>query len=203
MKRFRLFGALASLSMLLSGCMTIEGMNSDMRKIDTAWSLESQKYGAGQLHRLVSADYETTFNAVKKTFTDLQMSIDKVSTEKGFLISKNEAPKPLTITQWNEVRELENPKLSKIAGWMYSIPEHPKGQFVTIKASVKSVDNQSEISLDYFLEIPEYEDMGIIPPKHVAPHAVKLASEMFWKQLEANLAHTKQIVNIEHNEGEN
>jgi predicted small secreted protein len=171
----------------LTGCMTVEGMNADLARIDQAWEIDN-KAAIAQRQHVVNADYNTAFKVVEKTLTDLGMPIVKSSIEKGFVISKNEAPIPLTKEQWERVREVENPRMSDVAGWMYAIPEDPKGQFVNTKVSIESAGNQSTVSLDYYINVPQYDDMGLITPKNVAPLAEKLACESFWKQLDKNLS---------------
>ena len=118
------------------------------------------------------------------------MAIVKSSPEKGFVTSKNEAPTPLTNEQWQQVREVENPRMQNVS-WMFSLPEDPKGQYVNTKVSIKSTGNQSTINLDYYINVPQYDDMGLVTPKNVAPLAEKLACESFWKQLDKNLPATK------------
>jgi hypothetical protein len=171
----------------LCGCMSIEGMNTDLAKIDQAWEVDN-KAAIAQRSHLVNADYKTTFKAVEKTLNDLHMDVVKVSTDKGFIMSKNEAPTPLTIAQWQQVRTVENPRMSNVAGWMYSLAEDPKGQYVNTKVSIQSTENKSTINLSYYINVPKYDDMGLITPKNVAPLAEKMACEIFWKQLDINLA---------------
>jgi hypothetical protein len=175
-----------SFIVMLSGCMSIEGMNADLARIDQAWEIDN-KAAIAQRRHVVNADYSTTFKAVEKTLSDLDMPIVKSSAEKGLLTSKNEAPTPLTKDQWQQVREIENPRISNVAGWMYSLPEDTKGQFVNTKVSIESSGKQSTVTLDYFINIPEYDDLGLVTPKNVAPLAEKLACEVFWEQLDKNL----------------
>jgi hypothetical protein len=178
----------------LSGCVTIEGMNADLLRIDKAWDVEN-KAAIAQRSHLFNEDYNTSFKVVEQTLFDLRMPIVKSSVEKGFITSKNEAPTPLTLEQWKQVGKIENPKVSDVAGWMYSLPDDPKGQFVNTKVSIEATGNQTKISLDYFINIPEYDDMGLITPKNVPPLAEKLACEVFWKQLNKNFSNVKKHVN--------
>lgn len=176
-----------TICLVFTGCMSVEGINSDLAKIDKVWDVENKSAIAQRTH-IVNADYNTTFKAVEKTFTDLDLPVVKSSPEKGFVVGKNEAPKPLTEEQWKQVVEVENPRMHSIAGWMYSLDDNPKGQFVNAKASVESVDNKTKVTLDYYINFPEYEDMGIISPKNVAPLAEKLACQAFWEKLDKNIS---------------
>jgi hypothetical protein len=164
-------------------------MNAGLAKIDQAWDIDN-KAAVAQRRHVVNADYNTTFKAVEKTLADLNMPIVKSSPEKGFITSKNEAPIPLTPEQWKQVREVENPRMKKVS-WMFSIPEDPKGQYVNTKVSIKSAGNQSIIDLDYYINVPKYDDMGLITPKNVAPLAEKLACESFWMTLDKNIPAAK------------
>jgi hypothetical protein len=177
------------LLILLTGCVSIDGLNADLAKIDQIWEVDNRAAIAQRSH-IANADYNTTFKAVEQTLSDLHMPIVKSSIEKGFITSKNEAPTPLTIEQWQQVREVENPRMQNVS-WMFSLPEDPKGQYVNTKVSIKSAGNQSTVNLDYYINVPEYDDMGLVTPKNVAPLAEKLACESFWKQLEKNLPATR------------
>lgn len=174
---------------VLSGCTGM--INDSFRAVDDAWSIENQKRAEHQRNRKFNESYENVFEAVKKTYNYFDMPIDKFSIEKGFILSRNEAPKPLSKAQWESVREIENPKLSKVTS-LITIEEKPKGQFVTIKATVKNDGNQTSVNLSYYLDMPEYEDMGYIPIKEAPPHAIKLMAEMFWAKLGENLAEGSQ-----------
>lgn len=177
---------LGSLTILmLSGCTGM--INDSFRAVDNAWSIENQQQAEQQRNRRFNSSYENIFEAVKKTYDDLNMPINKESLEKGYIISRNEAPKPLNRAQWEDVRKVENPKLEKITS-LLSLPEKPEGQFVTIKSTIKRVESQTSVNLEYYLDMPEYEDMGYIPSKEAPPHAIKLMTEMFWKQLDNNLS---------------
>ena len=80
--------------------------------------------------------------------------------------------------------------MRELVGSLMKLPKKSKGYFVTIRASVESANEQSVVSLDYYLEMPKYEDMGIIPSREAPPHAVTLMSELFLRQLNYNLAAT-------------
>lgn len=170
---------------MLSGCTGM--INDSFRKVDNAWLIENQQQAEKQRSRTFNENYTQVFKAVEMTYNDLNMLITKDSFEKGFVISRNEAPKPLTRTQWEEVRKIENPKLIKITS-LISLAEKPEGQFVIIKSTIKKIGNQTSVELEYYLDMPEYEDMGYIPIKEAPPHAVKLMTEMYWDQLDTNLA---------------
>ncbi len=190
MKYSRLIIGLLML-LTLTGCVSIDGMNSKFREVDNVWTIENQKLDAKYYHRTVDATYEVTFDAVIKTFNDLGLPVNKSSFEKGYVITRNAAPKPLSKEQWAEVREIENPKVKEIS-WMVEIQKNPKDQFVTIKASIENHGNQTDVNLDYYLDAPKYEDMGMIPPRQAPPHAVKLVSKMFWDKFEKNILNKEQ-----------
>ncbi len=183
MKRLLLF---LTLAFLLQGCITINDINQDLKKVDQVWLSEINKFPKDLLKRTVDTPYNKTFSAVKNTFIALNMPITKESVDKGFILSRNKSPKPLTSGQWAEVREAENDKLSEIS-WMITIAEEPEEQYVTIKASIKEVMNQSIISLSYYLDAPKMEDMGLVPMTQAPPHAVKILANLFWKELDKNL----------------
>ena len=176
------FGAL-----LIAGCISLDSVNAKFRDVDTVWLVDNQQFIGEHFPYNVNADFQTTFDALKQAFWDLNMPIDKESPEDGYFLSRNKAPSPLSAAQWEEVRQVENPRLKEIAGWMMKLPEKSVGYFVTVKAMVKSRGESAEVSFDYYMEMPEYEDMGLIPSKQVAPHALKLVSEMIIAKLDENV----------------
>jgi hypothetical protein len=176
-----------ALVITLSGCVSIESMNADLDRIDQAWDIEN-KAAIAQRSHIVNADYATAFKVAEKTVADFNMPIVKSSPDKGFIVTKNEAPTPLTPEQWQQVVTIETPKMKKVGGWMYTIPEDPKGQFVNGKIALEAIGTQTKVSIDYYINVPEYEDMGLKTPKNVAPLAEKLACESFWKQFDKNLS---------------
>lgn len=172
----------------LSGCVSIDSINEKFRIVDAAWAVENQSKEAEQQHFAVNVDLDAAFAAVRQTFIDLDMPIDKESREDRYVVSRNESPHPLSLAQWEEVRQVENPKMRELVGSLMSLPKNSKGYFVTIRAAVETVNDGSVVSIDYYLEMPKYEDMGIIPSREAPPRAVTLMSKMFLNQLNYNLA---------------
>ena len=174
-------------ALLIAGCISLESINAKFRDIDAVWLVDNEQFIGEYFPYKVNADFETTYKALKRAFWDLNMPIDKESPEDGYFLSRSEAPTPLSADQWEEVRRIENPRLKEIAGWMITLPKKSEGYFVTVKAMVSSHGESSDVSFDYFMEMPEYEDMGLIPGRQVAPHALKLASELIIAQLDENV----------------
>jgi hypothetical protein len=170
---------------VLSGCVSMGDINNAFRDVDAAWEKENKKQ-AERLYREVDSNYKSTFDAVEKTFNNLNMPIVKSSTDKGYIMSRTDAPKPLSNAQWAEVREIENPKLKNIS-WMLTLEEDPSDYIVTIGAQITKSKHKMEVTLNYYLEMPKYEDMGYIPSQQIPPHALVLMSDMFWKEFHKNI----------------
>jgi len=171
--------------LLLTGCTGM--INDSLRAVDTAWEIENQQQPEKLSNRIVNASYEDVFDAVKKTYNDLGMPIEKYSFEKGFIVSRNPVPKPLSKTQWESVREIENPKLKKITS-LITLSEKPEGNFLITNFTLKKLGSQTDVNLSYYLDMQVLADMGYIPIKEAPPHAVKLVSEILWNKLDENLA---------------
>lgn len=170
---------------VLSGCVSMSDVNNAFRDVDTAWEKENKKQ-IERLHREVESNYKSTFDALETTFNNLNMPIIKSSIDKGYIMSRTDAPKPLSVLQWAEVRKIENPKLKNIS-WMMTLEENPSGYIITIKAQIFKLENRMNVTLEYYLEMPKYEDMGYIPSNQVPPHSLILMTEMFWDEFDKNL----------------
>lgn len=171
----------------LSGCTSISDINAGFKRVDRAWQLEYQKTEDLYRYRVIDAPMVTTFDQVKKTFLDLGMPIQKSSLSDGYLIAENVAPNPLTKEEWLQVREIEQPRVKEIGGWMFSLNEDPSGYIVVVKASMTATKNKTLVLLDYKLRMPKYERMGMTPSEHAPPLAVQLGSLKFWNALKINL----------------
>lgn len=116
----------------LSGCMTLVDIDAAFRRIDRAWQLDYQKTEDEFRYRIIDADLDVSFSAVRKTFLDLGMPVQRVSLEKGegVVIAENEAPTPLSRDEWIEIAKAENPRVKELGGWAFYLPDDPKDYIV-------------------------------------------------------------------------
>lgn len=177
----------------LSGCMTLVDIDAAFRRIDRAWQLDYQKTEDEFRYRIIDADLDVSFSAVRKTFLDLGMPVQRVSLEKGegVVIAENEAPTPLSRDEWIEIAKAENPRVKELGGWAFYLPDDPKDYIVIVKATLRAMPGKTFISLDYELDSPKLRSMGVRPARHAPPLAVQLASLKFWSQLEKQLLEVK------------
>ena len=172
-----------------TSCISIASINEDFRKVDALWTAENAEYTAERFPHRLDAPIEDAYEALRATFADLGLAV--ASQDRGereaVLVTKNEAPHPLSQDQWEEVREIENPRTKEIS-WVLSIPSDPSGYLVTTKVVLVADGDQTLLSVDYYLEMPEYEDMGIIPSRQAPPSAVRMFSSMLLERTEANLS---------------
>jgi hypothetical protein len=178
-------GVVVIFLLTLTGCITIADINDSLRRVDRLWQLEYQRTEDEYRYRVIEADSATAYRAVRLTFLDLGLAVQKESTESPlFIRAESEAPTPLSKEEWLEVRRLENPKLSD-TGWLWSmgIVEDPSDYIVTMQATMKSSKNSTFVILDYTLDSPKLRRLGINPNKYAPPTAVRLACEKFWNTL--------------------
>jgi hypothetical protein len=188
---FRVAPAIVSFTIGLAGCISLAEINAGMARIDRAWQLEYQKTEDEFRYRVVEADYETTFRAIRHTFLDLGMPIQARSSEHGVIVAENEAPTPLTADEWKEVARIEGPRTRELGGWFMSLSEDPKGYVVTVRATLRAFSTGTLVRLDYELDNLRLREMGVRPSKHAPPRAVQLGSRKFWSQLEKRLAEVR------------
>src|SRR5262249_59032704 len=124
-----------------------------VRKIDRVWQLEYQRTEDEYRYRVIEADSATVYRAVRLTFLDLGLAIQKESTEPMFIRGESEAPTPLSQEEWLEGRQIEVPKLSEL-GWMgsFGLVKNPSDYIVTIQITMKSYKDSTFLVLDYSLD---------------------------------------------------
>jgi len=175
----------------LTGCITIAGVNDATRRVDRLWQLEYQRTEDEYRYRVIEADSATTYRAVRLTFLDLGLAIQKSSTDPLFITAESQAPTPLSKEEWLEVRRIENWKLSQTEPWYMQLVEDPSDYIVTIQATMKPLKDSTLVILDYTLDSPKLRRVGINPNKYGPPTAVRLACEKFWNQLADRLESMK------------
>ena len=85
------------LCLALSGCVTVDDINTAFRRVDRQWQLDYQRTEDELRWRVIEADLPTAYKAVRLTFLDLGLPIKKESFDDRTIIAENEAPLPLTL----------------------------------------------------------------------------------------------------------
>jgi len=173
-------------SFSLTSCVDKAAINADFKRMDQMWDSENRQASSDSKHILKSTSKEDAVRLVKKTFVDLGMTVVNSSVQSGYVLSKSEAPIPLSEEEWEAVREIENPKLAKTFGWMIRIESDPSAHFVVVKATIVELNTDCQIELDASMEMPVYVSMGLVPFKEIPPHALKIATDKIWTQLDEN-----------------
>ena len=175
-------------SLLMTGCIDKSAINADFKQMDHTWGIENNQSSSDLRHELISTNKEDAVRLVEKTFDDLGMTVVNSSAQGGYVLSKSEAPIPLSEEEWESVREIENPKLAESFGWMIRIESDPSAHFVIVKASITELNaSDSVVQLEASMEMPVYVNMGLVPFKEIPPHALKIAADKIWTQLDKNL----------------
>ncbi len=169
----------------MAGCININKINTNFRRIDEAWLLDYQKTEDEYRYRIVAADKYETARALRAAFISLSMPVKEENLERGSITSVVEAPRPLSKEEWKSVAQVETPRMKEIAGWMFTLPDNPKGYFITIIAYFQEIKGVGTIVLlKYRLDNPEYRRLGIEPSECAPPDAVRLGSLKFWRTLD-------------------
>ena len=169
----------------LSGCVSIQDINSGYFRLGRAWQLENQKFEDEYRYRVISTDYLIAFEAIRKTFIALGMPVQSSDLSGGTIYAENIAPAPLTREEWLEVKRIETPRLKEIGGKLFSFSDDPKTYIMTVRATLKQLrDGRVLISLDYNMRSDEQRRIGIDVTPHAPPAAVRFGSAKFWDQLE-------------------
>jgi uncharacterized lipoprotein len=169
---------------VISACMSVPEMNTKFSEIDRVWLLEYQKHEDLYRFRVVDAPYGQVFSKVKKNFNALGLPVTSSNIDNGVIVGAVNAPTPLSKEEWLEVREIEQPRVREIGGWMFYMAKDPKDYIITVRVRMKPLGEQTLILLEYELDMPEYREMGLTPNKVAPPTAVKIGSMKFWQKLD-------------------
>ena len=176
------------LVIVLTGCVSIQDINSGYYRIGKTWQLENQRNEDEYRYRVIESDPITVFEATKKTFLALGMPVQSSDLEAGVLFAENVAPAPLTQEEWLEVKRIESPRLKEIGGQLFSFPEKPKAFVITVRAQVKPLKGGNVlIIVDHVMSSAEYKRIGVQVTPHAPPSAVKFGSAKFWNQLDKEI----------------
>ena len=130
--------------------------------------------------RALNVSKSQTMEILKKVFLNLGMPLNTYAKSSGVIETISVAPTPLTKAEWMEIRKIENPKIKKIAGTLFYLPENPDEYFLIVRAKVVGNDSVSVVRLDYELRSPEYAAMGVLATRRAPPMAVQLGSMKIW-----------------------
>jgi hypothetical protein len=167
-----------------SGCINVAKINTGFRRIDQLWALEYQRTEDEYRYRILDCTPDVAYSCIKDAFLTLGMPIKSASLTSGYIECEAEAPLPLTRDEWRLVAKEESPKMKEAAGWMFTLPDNPRGYFVTVRAAFKPISGKTLVLLQYRLDHPEYRKIGFEPSVHAPPTAVQLGSLKFWAAVE-------------------
>ena len=88
------------------------------------------------------------------TFIDLNLPVQKGSLESREIVAENNAPAPLTKEEWLEVMKVENPRLREILPWYMWLKDNPDEFIVTVKATLRPLQDKTFVLLEYTLDAP-------------------------------------------------
>jgi hypothetical protein len=182
--------ALLAAALLISGCVSIGDINDRFRRLDRAWELEYQRDADELRFRIVEAPALIVYEEVRRTIIELGLPIVSESPSEGLLVAQNNAPTPLTKEEWLSVVKVEQPRVTEIGGWLFTMKEDSSAYVVTVAAVIRGRGDLSVVHLEYGLDMPEYRRLGITPTKRAPPAAGK---NRFTKVLDPSGGKTRAI----------
>lgn len=174
----------------LIGCVarpSASDISALLYRVGKAWQLDNQRAEDEYKYRVIDANYEDVYEATRKAFLALGLPVQVSRAEKGLLLAENVAPAPLTKEEWLQVKKIEGPRLKEIAGSGIFFLDDPKDFTITVRASLRPLDNRTIVILDYVMDSQKLRGHGIIPSPHAPPSAVALGSTKFWNALRDEL----------------
>lgn len=100
--------------LLISGCVNIEDINRGVRKVDEVYKIANDNLLKTFGTRTYEISKKEAFRAMVIALTELGMLVVNQDLETGLIFAKGASPAPLTKSEWEEVKEVEEPRMRAI-----------------------------------------------------------------------------------------
>lgn len=203
---FIIKGISAILLALISGCISMQQMQSGIDEIDSFWGEVNQKILSANASRVYSNEIEQCMEAAKKTATQLGFTI--IEESEGFLTIRALTPTPFTKDEYRAIKDIEEPMMQAMAanhvGKFYSafFTLDDKGIFY-ITATVgmkKSFSDKTHVRIEFKLH-PKKEPKGYIYGTNPPPESVRKGLDKWWNTFESNLGISEPQSNLSNSFG--
>jgi hypothetical protein len=187
-----LFVSLLFVVALLSGCASVQQMQSAMDEIDQNWGRQKYKILSENGRKVLpmpSAQAERTVIAAAES-----LGFKKDSANNGLITFKGISPMPFTDEEYKQIRTVEEPMMQAMAathvgGFTSSFFILSSGDTNTIIffTLTPQGSDQTVVSIDFRIEwIKGKKQAGMLLGENPPPEAVRRGLDKFWKAVAAN-----------------
>lgn len=178
---------------LISGCASVQQMQSGMNEVDSFWGEANAKILSERGARVYSANQTQCWDAAKNTATQLGFVITEQVAVAGVLTAKASAPLPFTDAEFQDIKKIEEPMLqavvaNHVGGFTsnFFILE-PKHNDVVVQVHITPEgSNSTRVQLTFKLDY-KGPKIGVVVGHNPPPEALKKGLEKWWSAYEKNL----------------
>jgi hypothetical protein len=168
-------------SIFLGGC--VETINAGLRDLDAKWERENARILQQSGTRYYKVSRDNAHRALLIALSNLGMIIEQQDSKMGFINAKANAPSPLSISEWTEVRRLEEPRAQAESGMGKLIIITPDNREIIINSFVleRSSDVQVTIRFRVSIKNPVH---GLYHGSQPPPSAVRIGIRKVFDEFE-------------------
>lgn len=164
----------------LSGCVSLDQVQSQLNKLDVAYRLENEKLITSLGTRYYKLDKEQAQSAMLLALANLEMSIESQDSRTGFINARGTMPRPLNKDEFDRAWAIEKPRAKEISGLDLSM----SGQSdVIINTFIIQRDNDLQINIRFRTKYTG-NTYGLIISDQAPPEAVKIGYPKIWNEFE-------------------
>jgi hypothetical protein len=168
------------LALSLAGCVSMEAIQSKMNLLDSTWRAENEKLIQLLGTRYYKLDHDQAHSAMLIALTNLEMSIENQDLSGGYVNAVGRMPRPLSITEFDEVWKVEKIRAQEITGLNISLSG--KSDVIITALLIKRKDDV-QINIRFRTKYTG-ETSGIVISDQAPPGSVKIGYPKIWNEFE-------------------
>ena len=182
----------ALVALLGQGCVSDEQRRAAIIDVNEDFRQRYEQILAKKGTRFFRVRREQAFPVLRSTFEQLGMKEADESPDIGYLNVYAPAPNPLTKQEWEEVAQIELPRLRELVGKHIGLLKHfinfePEGLDIVINATALERRGGTEISLTMRMREVAPPKSGMPRRDYAPPTAVERGLDKIWAQFERQL----------------
>ncbi len=172
--------AMVLLAFSLSGCVSMEQIQSQLNKLDVAYRAENEKLIASMGTRYYKLDKEQAQSAMLLALTNLEMSIESQDAKTGFINARGTMPRPLSKDEFDRAWAIEKPRAKEISGLDLSMTGQSD---VIINTFIIQRENDLQINIRFRTKYTG-NTYGLVISDQAPPEAVRIGYPKIWNEFE-------------------
>jgi hypothetical protein len=180
---------------LLNACASQKELIKVVNDIEDRWKIENDvtlKSLGMKKYRNIS--YRKVFEAMKTTFESLGITVYSEDITSGLIEGKTQAPNPLSLSEWEEVKEIDTKSYKDICHetlFLVCLLTGLDPEPITILSGGLVREHNDEIIVKLNIKMINRRVMNLSSVENatqqVPPAALKIGLKKYWKNFEANL----------------